>query len=169
MRADGLGVTEDTVAVIGEGRATTWKLPGGTFLPGATMNVEDSTRTIVLSERGLSHFHSGIIALTSSDLRYVIALLIYPEYKVFSATTGERLGNFSSRKEIIWSTPDGHIGNSHSVGDAEIWKITTEGIVEKSARWVDTSEERWGFPYISHRGYRVEDDGWYSAGAGGDW
>ena len=159
MRVEGLGVTEDAVVVIGEGKATTWRLPWGTLLPGTTMNIADSTRTIFLS--GSRQIGPGVTALISPDLRYIIVEANRFEYQIHSATTGKPFGNFSSKRKLIWFTPDGHhIGNLLDGGKADIWRITTEGTLELSTRGIDVDEGLWGCPYIPSRGYRIARDGW---------
>ena len=157
MRGLGLGLAEDAVVVIGEGKATTWKLPG-TFLPGAIMNTTDSTRTVVLPGPGRSGY--AVRALMSPDLRYIIVGGVRHKY-IHDATTGESFGDFSSRNGLIWSVPDIHqIGDFLFDNVADIWKITTEGTVELSAVGVDIGEGRWGYPYTPSRGYRIAGDGW---------
>ena len=158
MRGLGLGLTEDAVVVIGEGKATTWSLSGGTCFPGTTMNIADSTRTIVLSE--LSESNPVGAALISPGFRYII-VSEYSEYYLHSATAGEFISKFSSKFGIFWFTPDGHhIGDFLSHNRADIWQITTEGTVELSAEGIDIGEGRWGCPYIPSRGYRIAANGW---------
>ena len=144
--------------MIGEGKATTWKLPGRTFPPGATMDIADSTQTIFLPGSDRGGFR--VAALISPDFGYIIVSASPLEYQIHSAITGESFGNFSSQRGHIWSIPDGHhIGDLHFDDDAEIWKITAEGTAELSARGIDISEGRWGCPYAPSRGYRIA-DGW---------
>ena len=151
----GLGVREDVVAVISDNKVITWKLPGRSFLPGATMSVADRTLAVVLPGSG-----SRARGCISPDIRFaVVGLSTY--WSFHSATTGELRSSFTTSGSGIWFTPDGHnIAAVRAMNKGEIRKITAEGVVEKSATMIDIGEEQWGCPYKSFRGYRIAGGGW---------
>ena len=156
--AKGLGVGEDTIVVIGDREVITWKLPGRGFPPGVTMSVVNSTQKIVLNSHQGWKAMSGLI---SPDFRYIVAMVDLRTWHVYSATTGDFLGDFLSGNTGLWFTPDGHnIGDVIAENKATIWKIATEGAVEMLSSNVDIEQGQWGCPYNSSCGYRITDDGW---------
>ena len=154
MEVLGIGVTEDTVVAISDEKATTWKLPGGSFHPGAITNVVDSVQTIDI---GVEERHSLEAALISPDSRYIIVEWGCGSH-LHSATTGELLHSFGAPGSGLWFTPD-----SHNVGFATsrcLLNITTQCDLQIGATVeVDIHQEKYGCPYTSSD-YQVTHDGW---------
>ena len=157
MGAMGLGMTEDTIIMIGESKATTWKLPGRSHLPGVTMNVADSTRTIPFSNSSKNTW-GGFI---SSDFRRIAVRVSTTMWTIKDAATGGHIGVFFAKNTGVWFTPDSNnIGELTDGNEAKIWEIPPKGLVESFTTVTDIEQEQWGCPYRSSHGYRIADDGW---------
>ena len=154
----GLGAIEDTVVVISDKNATTWKLPGGSFLPGTTMNVADSTQTV---DFGVSRRGRLEIGSISPDSRYILAKELYWQLHLHSATTGKILNTIQVQGEAYWFTPDGrNVGviTSTSENKGSLFEITTQGHL-RLVDAIDIEQGKYGCPYTSAN-YQVTDGGW---------
>ena len=165
MAICGLGVVGNAVVIIGDGKVITWDLPGN-FLPGAEMDVEDSSQTI--------NFSIGVpwenvsAASISPDLRYVaLATSSTSELYVFDTHTGHRFDRFIRKSEALWFTPCGPniCYLSERAAGVKILTVAEDGL-DDSALVVDIRDESLGCPWGSSRGYQVTDDRWV-VGPGG--
>ena len=165
MEARGLGVRGETIVVIGDREVTAWELPGGSFLPNATMNVTDNTWTISL---GGSRRNLLMLGLISPDFRYIaVKEVASQELYIYSASTGKCLGHSFVQETGVWFTPDSQsIGYAISGSRGRVRKITAEGTLDWSHPIVDIEQGQWGCPYRSTRGYRLTSDGWILSPSG---
>ena len=157
MEVRGIGITEETVVAISEEKAITWELPGGSFLPGTTINAADSTQTTSFGPRLCNSPAAGLL---SPDSQCIIIKDISARRLILcSATTGEYLRDATSLGPGLWFTPD-----SRSVGfitiqdEGRLLDITTQDTRE-IAETIDVERGQHGCPYTSPD-YKVMDDGW---------
>ena len=168
IEVHGLESNGNTIVVIGEGEAITWTLPEGNFLPGARMDIEDSTRTINFGNLVNSTIFAASISL---DFRYIALArhepMPHPGYilDVYCTSTGQNLRIPLVPREL-WFPPGGHdIWCAH--GDkANVYTIASDTL-DYTDTVFDIEDGSWGCPWGSSRGYRVTDDGWV-LGAGGN-
>ena len=159
MEIRGIWATEDVVVAISETEATAWKLPEGSFHLRATMNVEDSVRTIEFS---YSDRNTKLVDVSvSPDHRYILVKELIYEVHLYDATTGEHLSSGDTMGTGHWITPDGRkVGCIDSDNKGAFLEITAQGeLVTRDVGLVDIGEGRYGCPYTSPD-YKITDDGW---------
>ena len=173
MKIYGLGVGEDSIIVVGEGKIVTWNLPAGDGVLNPRANVNDSVRTATFDHPSFLPLGPRPTTSVSPDLCHVaivdghgIDSLLY----LYDVTTGRRLtSDFNGWDMVPWFTADGRqvwrVGDS---GDAELW-----GIVEDSEsngtrlEHLDTTlRPPDGFPWQPSRGYSVKEDLWVLSPSG---
>ena len=157
----GLGVTGETIVAIRRDGATTWKLPGGTFLPGVAMGPLDYTRAV---EFNGGYMMTGVL---SPDSRYILTVEPGKKMSVHCGTTGEYLCGDKARSRAPWFTPDSHnirlLINEDKGWVREVRTVTTAGALQhqlSEGTIVDVVQGQWECPYISSCGYQVTDDKW---------
>ena len=151
----GLGATEDAVVVISDGGATTWKLPGGSFLPGAAVNVADSAQTVHFDTRSRNTLDTGSI---SPDSRYILIQDSTGRYMLYSATTGKLFYQLKVGGDGHWFTPDGRNVGAISANKGCLLEITTQSHL-RSVEMINIEQGRYGCPHTSPN-YQVTDGGW---------
>ena len=172
----GLRPIEDTIVVIGHDttgcdKAIFWDLPGGDFLPGARMSVEDSTRIIWFDSTDSNDVGFASI---SSDFRY-IALGGYGEIEgsmwnilEVHCTSTRRI----IRKKVVAFAlsfaSGGHDILCCSSNTVNVFTVTPDALNHTKSVF-DIGDGSLGFrsPWGSSRGYKVTDDGWV-LGVGGE-
>ena len=166
MRVYGLGVTGNTVAVVGEGKIITWDLPTGGCVLDARANIHDSVRTIAFDHPALPpiwlHF-----ALISPDFN-CIAITRERGLDFYDTSTGKHLvgaenyGTSFTNRERLWFTRDGHELWFSGVSYTEAWKIIKDGksgvIGLEHLSW--DAGPSGGYIWESSHGHDVEEDGW---------
>ena len=164
IKVYGLGVTENTITVIGSEKAITWSLSGRNFHPGARMNVEGSTQTINFRTADDTSVTAASISL---DLRY-IALVHYlgrmAVLDVYCAPTWRNL-QVEAWGSALWFDPGGNHLWCTCLNNAEVFTITPDALT-RTMTVADIDQGSWGCPWGSPHGYKVTDDGWI-LGAGG--
>ena len=162
----GLRSIGNTIIVIGDEKVITWNLPEGNFVPGAGMNVEDSTRTI--NFRSTDLMVVNVAASVSLDLRY-IAFAGGGEnghfLDVYCTSTGQNIRR-ESCSTALWFASGGREIWCVTEDEAEVFRIS-RGALRRAGAVFDIENGRWGCPWGSSCGYEVRDDGWI-IGAGGD-
>ena len=158
MKVYGLGVVENTVVVVGAGRAVAWNLPTGDRIPDVCVGLEDSSWTI-----HLDHPRSNYVfrASISPDSRYII-LADRGVLQIYSASTGERIRGVPVGREIHRFSPDGHhVWCADRSGEAEAWRVVGgQKVLEPLKLTVYVEHPPKGYPWGSYRGYRVTNDWW---------
>jgi len=178
----GLGVTGNTVVVIGSRMAITWNLSAGDPVPGARVGVNDSSRTINLDRQ----FRNAFDASISSDSRHIVLTEDNYDYDdsdndsddedddgddgdahgnflcIYSASTGGYLGRGGMMGHLPRFSPDGHnIWCANDRGEADVWRVGDEQeVLERLEQTVDIEHPPEGYPWGSSGGYRVTDDWW---------
>ena len=163
----GLGVVRDTVFVIGDRKVITWNLTAGGRVPGAEVDIEDSSRTIDIR---LSWDTRVTGASISPDSRHIaiIGVCYGTELFVYDTSTGARLMATATHRNIIAPhfSPDGRdIWCVDKSGEAEVREVGDRlelrlggGNEEALRSTVEHPPE--GYPWASSHGYRVTKDWW---------
>ena len=158
MKVRALGVTGDIIVTMSDEGATTWKVPEGTPLPGATMNVVDSIQTIKFCFQHKDHLEVEA-GLLSPDSRYIIVKEGSQEFHVYSATDGKLVHRSISLGSRLWITTNGRtLGSIIGEDVGYLFEITTQGALTGEQE-VDPRLVEHGFPCTSSD-YKVLDDGW---------
>jgi len=159
MKICGLGVTANTVIVVGEGKIITWNLPVEDCVLDATADIQDSVRTIVFdhplpSPRWL---HSASI---SSDFNYLVITRDKGKgLDIYDVSTGRHVvGTTIVFSFQPWFTRDGR----------EVWydpggqKIIRGGGSDdiRLEPVGDDDGPSGGYLSESSHGHKVTDDGW---------
>ena len=156
VKVRGLGATEDTVVVISDEGATTWKLLRGIFTPGATMDVADSIQTVYFDPR--KSWDTIEPRSMSPDSRYILIRELSGDLLLHSATTGKLLGRIYAQGEAYWFTPDGRtVGVTTSEDEGTLFEIRNHSNILGVT--IDIEHGKYGCPYTSSD-YRVTDGGW---------
>ena len=117
----GLRVTEDVVAVIGNGRIVTWNLLGRSTPPATRMKPEDSARTITFDD---TPFEKVSFASTSPDSHRVAILSRKPggdeAAYIFDLRTGSSWTfTYLGVGTLLWFPP----------GDEDLWVLVANGFL----------------------------------------
>ena len=161
MAVYGLRVIGNTVAVIGDRKAVTWKLLGGNILPDTRIGAEDSTQIINF---GNGDNNAVLAASISTDFQYVVLAKHDVEEEeefldVYCTSTGRNL-RVNVWALALWFPPGGH-DISCVVADTEayVFKVTRDALY-RTESVVDIENGSLGCPWGSSRGYKVTSDGW---------
>jgi len=159
MKICGLGVTADTVVVVGEGKIVTWNLPAGDCVLDARANIHDSVWTIVFDHPSPppKRLHSASISPDFSHL--VITREEGGGLDIYDMRTGKHVaGTTVDYVSHPWFTRDGRevwydTGGQKIIRDGGSNIIGLEPLRRGS---VPSGGRLWG----SSCGHRVTDDGW---------
>lgn len=103
----GLGIAENVIVVVGNGKVVTWNLPEGDRLLDAGMETQDSAHSVYLSDDWKSEV---VAASISPDLCYIALVIEGPvllrRLYVYSASTGNRVGCVATERNTLWFSPD---------------------------------------------------------------
>ena len=154
----GLGITGNTIVVIGNLKVIIWDLPAEDYASGAQVGLEDSSSTIQLCDP----FYRPDGASISPDSRHIAVCSPYV-LQVYNGSTGGGLwkGPLSEWREPAFS-PDGrNIWCVDRYGKAEVWRVggEREGL-ELLELTVDVEHPLEGYPWTSSCGYQVTKDWW---------
>ena len=163
MEVYGLGVTGNAVAVIGGGKVVTWNLPVGDCVPGARVDLGDSTRTIKFGY-GWEGPVTG--ASISPDFCHIALTTLSPMgdtplLRIYSVPTRKYSIYVRARGNTPWFSPDGR--DIWCAGDsgADVWRVGGGNELERpQLREVYPEHLPEGYPWDSSLGYRVTDDWW---------
>ena len=163
MKICGLGVTRNTVIVVGYGKIVTWELPTGDHALGASANIHDSIRTVVFNHSAPppTKLHSASI---SPDFNYIVITREASEgLDIYDISTGKHLAGTTVSGHIPWFTRGGREVWSSRTLLMEGRKITKDG--QSGVIGVDPLRSNAGpsggpFPWISPHGHYVTNDGW---------
>jgi len=165
MGVCGLGVTGNTVVVIGDRKAITWNLSAGDFAFGTRVGLEDSSRTINLRDCD-QRFGCILGASISTDSGHIAFTVQNDFLDVFlyidNISTGKDLGWGHTRGHIPRFSPDGcDIWCANRGGEVEVWRVDGgQKALECLEQTVDIEDPPEGSPWGSSRGYRVTNDWW---------
>ena len=162
MKILGLGVTGSTVIVVGEGRISTWNLPGGDGVFDARANTHDSVRTIVFNYPPLlpGGLHSASVSPDSNHL--IITGARSEGLDIYDVSTGKHVvATTIGGDSRPWFTRDGR----------EVWCSTINPIGQKIIRGGgsdviglepvrDSDGPSGGYLWESAHGHEITDDGW---------
>jgi len=159
----GLGVTANTVIVVGEGKIVTWNLPAGDCVPDAAANIHDSVRTIVFNHPPPppEWLHSASISPDFNHL--VITRGGGKGLDIYDTSTGKHVVG-SAAKDVShpWFTQDGRevwYRRGLSQGETIIRGEGSDFIgLKPRFQWYATPSG--GHLWKSLRGHEIADDGW---------
>ena len=184
MKIDGLGVTGNTVIVVGGGKIITWDLPAEHGVLEARANIRDSIRTIMFNhpalpptgreEGGPTNIEVGLPGTTpkndslpsasiSPDFNYVVITWGAGEgLDIYDISTGKHLARTTTGGYFPWFTLDGREVWSSRVRPLEGWKITkdTESDAIRLEHVRSNILPSGGFPWRSPHGHNVTKGGW---------
>ena len=163
-RVGGLGLTESTVAVIGqEGKIVTWRLPAGNYAQSSRANINDNIQITTLRPTRL-----GLISMSPDLSRVAITEIRWPRaptLEIYDTPTGRCLAAVTVPESLhsLRFTPNGREiwGVDYDAG-VEVWEIPQDSESDhaelKSLGQAAHPHEV--IPWQSNRNYEVTDDGW---------
>jgi len=167
MGVSGLGVTENTVVVIGDNKkAITWNLPARDCLPDARVGLEDGSRTINIS--GPPYLSMCNVSISPDSRHIALVSWSSDRLSIYSASTGECLGGKytlgNTPETTLWFSPDGcdvwcvrDSSEAYRVWEfSGGWNELDPGLLEPEWRTVDVE----GYPWRPSLGYQVTNDWW---------
>ena len=102
----GLGIAENVIVVVGDGKVVTWNLPEGDRLFNARIETQDSAHSVYLSD----DWQSKVVAASiSPDLCYIALVIqefVTRSLYIYSASTGHRVGCVATERNTLWFSPD---------------------------------------------------------------
>ena len=127
MKLSGLRMTEDSVIVVGDGKAVSWNLPVGDQGPCTMVNIGDGIQITTYNYSPFPEWTGTPLASLSPDLKY-IAVTGLSETKdmdlnIYDTSTGQCLAGIKTRIATLWFTPDGCEVWGHQYGEITGWKI----------------------------------------------
>ena len=161
MEICGLGVTAETVIVVGDGKIITWNLPAEDCALDAKANIHDSVRTIVFDYPPPPP-ETAISALISPDFNHLVITRGRDEsLDIYDMSTGKHVVGVTVGVFQAWFTRDGR----------EVWD---RGDPPKGQRIIrgrgsdiiglepvgDDDDPSGGYLWESSHGHEVTDDGW---------
>ena len=159
MKAYGLAVIGDAVAVIGTGDVVTWDLPTGNYIPGTRVGPEESSWTKELrSDNPQPRFIPSSASISSDSCH--VAFLHDSSLCIHSASAGGfHPSQWHTLSSALRFSPDGcDLWCVERSGEARVWRVSDE--VERSALMVGVEHPPEGYHWGSIRGYRVTSDWW---------
>ena len=168
----GLGVTGNTVVVIGDGKVIAWNLPAEGCVPNNRVDPGDSSWIISLKAvPGIfnnSEWGKVLSASISPNSHYVALVMedlsssMSDDLCIYSTATGECLGYGSTDKQTAFFTPDGcNIWCTDSGHEAEVWSVGSgQNVLEHLGHTIDVEDPPEGYPWASSYGYEVMDGLW---------
>ena len=159
MKICGLGVTANTVIVVGEGKIITWNLPAGDCVLDARANSQDIIRTVVFDHPPPS-FGEPHSASISPDFNHVVITRGWGKgLDIYDTSTGKRVVGTATRyASDPWFTRDGREVWDYSGGQKI---IRGEGSDVIGLEPVGDGDGPSGGPlWESSHGHNVTDDGW---------
>jgi len=162
MKICGLGVTGNTIIVVGEEKIITWNLPAGDC---AMANIHDSVRTIVFNHPPPPPGEWLNSASISPDFNYlVITKTLSGGLEIYDMSTGEHLVGarnwemYLPKSDRPWFTRDGCEVWYGNVGYKIIRGGGSDIIGLEPLRY--DSVPSGGYLWDSSHGHKVTDDGW---------
>ena len=162
-----LGVTGNTIAVVGEGKIVTWNLPTGNDVLNPRANVNDSVRTTTFNHPPFPTLAPRPVTSVSHDLhRIAIAEArghTASYLHLYDMPTGKHLGSVPIKSGTSpWFTLDGHgVWCIADNGEAELWGIFEGGESNTKLEHLESIiHPPDGFPWQLSRGCEVTDGGW---------
>ena len=169
MRVDCLGISGNSVVVVGEGKVITWSPPRENHTFTVRANMSDTCRTTVLDRTPPSRFLDEPTLTSISPDLIRVAISGYstqpwgPGLEIYDVSTGRCLGGIRTPTGLMPKfTPDG--GEVWGVSDystVEGWKATGDGksgVIELKPLRQTTHPP--APPWRSSHGYEVTDNGW---------
>jgi len=168
MKIIGLGVTGNTIVVVGGGRVVTWDLSARDCALNARANVNDSVRTTTFDYPKPQYYPLPLFTSISPGFNHIAIVTEGTDeadmsLNVYDVSTRECLASTPTWGEMPWFTPDGREvwcldGDNGPKG----WTIAkdNESYLAKLVPLGPIAHPLGGFPWQSSRGYTVTGNGW---------
>ena len=168
MKILGMRITGSTIAVVGEGKVTTWNIPARDCGSDTRVNANDSVRTIMLDYSLQIPNVPVPCASISPDFNLIAVAGCTVEesdgMNIYDASTGEYLTGTTilGYMCVPWFTPDGCEVWCKGDFSAKGWKIVedSESGLTRLEPLESTGGPPGGPPWRSSRGYVILDNGW---------
>ena len=166
MKVHGLGVSENSVVVVGEGKIVTWSLPEGNQAPDPRADTNDSVRTTTFDHPRFPTLAQRPTTSVSPDLCHIAIVEgrghMDSCLHLYDVRTGQRLTSAPVGSEPSpWFTADGRqVWCVADSGEVKLWGIVEDGKSNGTRlKYLDsTTQPPDGFPWRPSRGYSIEDD-----------
>ena len=166
MNICGMGIIENRIFVISNGKTTTWELPTRDCIPNSQWNIDNSIQTTEFAESSYGHY---LYASISPHLNYIVLVYKFkiPMLRLIGLHTGWCYDEATVQGWMLGFTPDGN----------RFWCASSDGKVEQleivkrpqhiSLESLNVIEKPLsGFPWHSPCGYQITDDGWVLSPSG---
>jgi len=165
----GIGIIENRITVVGDGKIISWELPRGDHVPNAQRNIDDSVQTTPF-ERSFSI--KDVWASISPDSKYVAfgkTMKVNQDLHIYDMQTGKKLmvthshgwlPGFSQGGDRVWCARTDGMVNQWAIIEGD----GSNNIELEEIGGLEKPED--GFPWHSSCGYEVTDDGWIVSSKG---
>ena len=168
MKVHGLGVSGNSVIVVGEGKIVTWSLPEGNDVQDPRATVNDSVRTTAFDHPPFPTFALRPTISVSPDFRHIAIVegrgRMDSYLHLYGVSTGQCLATVPMGPELSpWFAADGNqVWCVTDSGEAESWVIVEDGEsnVAELEHLESTLHPPDGFPWRPSHNYNVTDGRW---------
>ena len=170
MRVYGLGINENSIVAVGDGKIVTWNLTAGDHIPDLRLDITSSVQTVTFNHRQFNN-NSGMPAALVSPNLHCIAIKDgdrdgykdSPSLYLYGIPTGQHFGTVPVEKCFPpWFTLDGCEVWCSGHGSINGWKIIEdiESNITGLAHLESTQDQPDGSPWKSSHGYQLVDHQW---------
>ena len=166
MEIIGLGVTGNTIVVVGKGKVATWNVPAGDRAPNARANINDSIWTAIFDYSESPVTIMASYTSISPDLnRFAVAwdaVGTSANMNIYDTSTGRCLAGAATEGLQPWFTSNGREVWCQDGSPAKGWTIVedSESGLAKLEPLGPTMHPSGGLPWRPSRGHEVTSDGW---------
>ena len=148
MKVSGLGMTENTVVVVGDGKVVAWSLPVGDQVHSARANISDGDEITTYDYFPFPEWAEIPMASISPDFSCIVVFnhsrTSRTYIHIYDMFTGKHLARVTGQVDVLWFTPDGH----------EIWTSCWGPL----NRWKIIKDNESNFQKLEHEVLRLKDD-----------
>ena len=161
MKLSGLGITKDTVIVVGDGKAVSWDIPGDHISNSRASN-SDGTQIMTYDYSQFPEQTGIPLASISPDFNYIaVAGVKQAGISIYDMSTGEYLTGVKTATHGLWFTPDGCEVWNYAYHNLQGWQIIKDSrsglhLLAPSGLYERPSG---GCPWEPPHGHQIE-DGW---------
>ena len=160
VEVHGLGIVENAIVVVGNGKVVTWNLPEGDRLPDAGIGTQDRAHSVYLSDDWQSEV---IAASVSPDLSHValVTQTVINEGRrlyLYCASKGRRVACVATGGNTLWFSPDGSTVWCAVGNEAEGWAVGRDSLCYEGSHAV--ANKYLLCPWVTFHSHKVMKDGW---------
>lgn len=172
MKVSGLGMTESTIIIVGDGKIIVWKLPMGDQVPNTRANISDGDQITTYDYSPFPEWTGTPLASVSPDFNY-IAVVNHSNtstsyLNIYDVFTGEHLASTKGQVDGLWFTPDGHEVWASGREPLYGWEIIKNS--ESNLHVLEPVDQAGvplrGCPWKSSCGHNVTEEGWILSSSG---